>query len=162
MHEYRLATAGLLLTLLAACSSVPLKPLPAPVAGESGEVVIYREWAFAAGGVGLTVGVEDVGFVTLSNSEKVSAKLSPGTREVFVQARSADPTRLRVNVRKGEIVCLRTSASPSTYARAVIPVVLIVTGYHFYLDEVPCPSVSELAKYEEVSPSYETPAQSRQ
>jgi hypothetical protein len=33
----------------------------------------------------------------------------------------------------------------------------MITGYAFYLDEVPCPSQDELAKYKEVGPSYEPP-----
>jgi hypothetical protein len=149
------ATASLICSLLAACASAPIKPLPVPDGGNFGEVVVFREWAFAAGGVSLAVGVKDAAFVTLSNSEKVTARMAPGDHEFFVQARSAEPTKVQVVVRTGAVTCLRTSSSPSTYAKVAVPVVLMVTGYHFYLDQVPCPGRDELAKYKNVAPPYE-------
>jgi hypothetical protein len=161
MIDTRIVVAALPCALLAACSSAPLKPLPAPIAGNFGEVVVYREWAFAAGGIPLTVGVKDGGFVLLSNSEKVTARLTPGEHEVFVQARSSEPTKLRIAVKNGDVLCLRTSASSSTYAKTALPPVLMITGYQFYLDEVPCPSHDELAKYKEVGPTYEAPGASQ-
>jgi hypothetical protein len=153
----RIGIPALVCALLSACSSAPLRPLPTPPAGNFGEVVVYREWAFAAGGIPLTVGVKDGGFVLLSNSEKVTARFPPGDHEVFVQARSSEPTRLRLTVKNGEVLCLRTSASPSTYGKVALPPILMITGYAFYLDEVPCPSHDELSKYKEVGPSYEPP-----
>jgi hypothetical protein len=78
-----------------------------------------------------------------------------GEQEIFVQARSAEPTKVRITVEKSSPVCLRTSANPNTYAKVVIPVTLILTGYHFYLDQVPCPSPEELAKYKDVSVTYQ-------
>ena len=157
MPHLRNFTLVMLCAFVAACASTPLKPLPVPVAGESGAAVIFRESAFAAGGVGLAVGVDDAGFAMLNNAQRVTARLTAGTQEFFVQARSAEPTRLKVTIKKGEVVCLRTSSSPDTYAKVAVPLVLIITGYHFYLDEVPCPSEAELAKYKEVAPVYEKP-----
>ena len=59
-----------------------------------------------------------------------------------------------LTVRKDGVTCLRTSSSPSTYAKVVVPIVLMVTGYHFYLDEVPCPADEVLAKYKDVEVAY--------
>ncbi len=134
LHNF---TLGLLCALVAACASVPLKPLPSPEAGRTGVAAIFRESAFAAGGVGLTVGVNNAGFAMLDNAERVTARLTAGPKEIFAQARSAEPTRLKVTIKKGAVVCLRTSSTAYTLAKAVVPLALMVTGYHFYLDEVP-------------------------
>jgi hypothetical protein len=144
-----------LASLVAACASAPIMPLPRPAPDAKGEVIVYRESAFAAGGVNLSVGSGNVAFASIANSEKVRATLSIGEHEIFVQARNAEPTRVRVTIRKEGLVCLRTSSSPSTYAKVAIPVTLILTGYHFYLDEVPCPQTAELSKYKDVLVSYQ-------
>lgn len=143
------------MALLAGCASVPLTPLPRPPADSLGEVIVFREYAFAAGGVSLKVGTGNNVFALLENSQKLQAKFPAGPVEFFVKAQYAKPTRLRIEVAKGETLCLRTSASPSTYAKVTIPITLIVTGYHFYLDQVPCPKPDELAKYKDVEVGYE-------
>ena len=139
---------------LAGCASTPVQPLARPSSDMRGELVVYRESAFAAGAVGLTVGASGSAFAVLGNSEKVTALLPTGDHEVFVQARSAEPTKVRVNLRNGGRVCLRTSSSPSTYAKVLVPITLITTGYHFYLDQVPCPTEEDLAKYKDVPVAY--------
>jgi hypothetical protein len=141
--------------LTSACASAPVVPLPRPAADAQGEVIVFREPAFAAGGVALSVGSGTRVFASLSNSEKVRAAFPSGEHEIYVQARSAEPTRVRVTVRNGAAVCLRTSSSPSTYAKVVVPIVLMVTGYHFYLDELPCPTAEELSKYKDAPVSYQ-------
>lgn len=148
--------ASLLLALtLAGCASAPVRSLSRPQPGAAGEVLVYRESAFAAGAVGLTVGRGENAFAVLSNGEKVRAHLPAGEHEIFVQARSAEPSKVRVSVKPGATICLRTSSSPGTYAKVLVPITLIATGYHFYLDEVPCPAAPELAKYKDVQVTYE-------
>lgn len=147
-----IATAALL--VLAGCASRPVAPIVRAAPDTEGEVIVYREWAFAAGGVGVTVGAGGSGFVVLANDEKVRARLPAGEHEIFAQARTAEPSKVRVNVEKGATVCLRTSASPSTYAKTVIPITLMATGYHFYLDRVPCPTEAELGRYKDVAVTY--------
>jgi hypothetical protein len=117
--------------------------------------LVFRESAFAAGGVGLTVGVGSVAYANIGNAEKVRAVLSAGEHELFVQARSAEPTKVRISLKKDSVVCLRTSSSPDTYAKVAVPIALMATGYHFYLDQVPCPAASELAKYTDVPVAYQ-------
>lgn len=145
----------LLAATLVGCASAPVLPLSRPLPETSGEVLIYRESAFAAGGVGLAVGSSGNAFAVLGNAEKVRALLPAGEQEIFVRARSAEPSKQRVKVGAGTTVCLRTSSSPSTYAKVLAPISLIVTGYHFYLDEVPCPIESELVKYKNVLVTYQ-------
>ena len=152
MHS--MLPAILLAAALAGCASVPIAPLPSVPPGASSEVVVYRESAFAAGGVGLAVGSSGHAFAVLANAEKVRARMPPGEHEIFVQARSAEPTRQRVKLSPGRTVCLRTSASPSTLAKVLVPITLIATGYHFYLYEVPCPPESELGKYKDIPVTY--------
>lgn len=139
---------------LAGCASQPVVAISKPAPTASAEVLVFRESSFIAGGVSLAVGTNGVAFASLSNSDYVVAEVSPGALEVFVQARTAQPTRVQVKPQHGARTCLRTSASPSTLAKTAIPITLIATGYHFYLDEVPCPSVEELAKYQRIPVTY--------
>lgn len=139
---------------LGGCASVPVTSLARPSMDAGGEVLVYRESAFAAGRVGLTVGVSGSAFAILGNSEKVRVMLPAGEHEIFVQARSADPSKARVTVQKGGTVCLRTSSNSDAYLKALIPITLAVTGFHFYLDKVPCPPEEELAKYKDIAVTY--------
>lgn len=155
--NYRHALVLLLaLASLAGCSSLPIVAIPKPSTMSQAEVVIFRESSFIAGGVSLAVGTGNTAFASISNSEYVSANLPAGEQDIFVQARTADPTRVRVTLQQGSRVCLRTSSSSSTLAKVVVPITLIATGYHFYLDEVLCPSAEELSKYKQVHVSYAT------
>lgn len=140
---------------LVGCAVVPATPLVRPSPDAQGEVVVFREWAFVAGGLELTVGAGQDAFASLANSEKVHALFPVGRHEIFVRMKGAEPTRVEIDVRKGERICLKTIASSSTYAKVIVPVALMASGYHFHLDAVPCPSQSELDKYKGVSVSYQ-------
>lgn len=139
---------------LAGCASYPFTAIPMPSPTAQAEVVVFRESSFIAGGVSLTVGTGSSAFANISNSEYVSVNLPTGEQDIFVQARIANPTRVRLTLQPASRVCLRTIASPSTLAKVLVPVILMTTGYHFYLDEVPCPSAEELAKYKQVTVIY--------
>lgn len=154
MRSDKALCVAVLVTSLAGCASQPIVAIPKPPPSARAEVVVFRESSLIAGGVSLAVGANGSAFAALSNSDYVVADMAPGEREIFVQARSAEPTRVQVKLQHGSRVCLRTSASPSTVAKVAVPIVLIATGYHFYLDEVPCPSAEELAKYKLIPVSY--------
>ncbi len=138
---------------LAGCVSTPTQTLPPPPTTSRGEIVVYRESAFVAGGVSLSVGVDERRFANLGNHELARAWLAPGAHEILVQARSAEPTRVKIQLDAGQTLCLRTSASPSTYAKVVMPISLITTGYHFYLNEQPCPA--DLGSYQAIPVVYQ-------
>lgn len=154
MTFVRLASIALVAASLVACASQPIVAIPKPSPSAQGEILVFRESSFIAGGVSLAVGTDGAAFASLSNSEYAIANLSSGEREIFVQARTAEPTRLQFKLQHGSRICLRTSASPGTFAKAAVPIALIATGYHFYLDKVPCPSAEELAKYKSVPVTY--------
>jgi hypothetical protein len=154
MRITHISCAAFVVASLAGCASQPVVAIPKPSASARAEVLVYRESSFIAGGVSLAVGTSGTAFASLSNSDYVVAEMSPGEREIYVQARSAEPTRVQVKLQHGSRTCLRTSASPSTVAKVAIPITLIATGYHFYLDEVPCPSTEELSKYKLLPVSY--------
>jgi hypothetical protein len=140
---------------LSGCTSMPLTPLQRPSMEGSGEVVIYRESAFVAGGISLTVGANANAFAYLSNGEQVLVSLPTGDQEIFVRAKTSNPTRVRIVVKRGERICLRTSSNPNTIAKVIVPIVLMITGYDFYLDVVPCMPPDELAKYKLVPVTYQ-------
>ncbi|MEO8022823.1 hypothetical protein [Polaromonas sp.] len=155
MHKLTFPSLLAIGLFITGCASNPVLPLAKPSKELQAEVIVFRESAFAAGGVAATVGVGGKAFANLSNDEKVLVLLSAGKHEIHVQARSAEPTRFRVSLVKGETICLRTSASPSTYAKVVVPITLMATGYHFFLDKVPCPSDDVLGKYKNVAVTYQ-------
>ena len=140
---------------LFACASVPVQPLMRPAADQQGEVVVYRESAFAAGAVGLAVGVDGKPVAVLENTEKVRLLLPAGPHSLYVQARSANPTQVTVQVAPGATVCLRTGANSNTYLKIIVPMTLITSGYNFHLDPVRCPSQEELATYKDIPVSYQ-------
>lgn len=154
MNKFIPGLFAILLPVLSGCASQPIAPVARPSADNQGEVVIYRESSFIAGMVGLAVGADSNAFAAIENSEYVRVLLPPGQHEIFVRARTAEPTWLKISLSRDGRVCLRTSASPGTLAKIVIPVTLIATGYHFYLDEVPCPGNAELEKYKLVPVNY--------
>jgi hypothetical protein len=154
MNDARSLMLVLALASLPGCSSLPVVSMPRPSATAQAEVLVYRESSFIAGGVSLAVGTGSAAFASISNSEYVVANLPSGDRDVFVQARTAEPTRVQLKLRHGTRTCLRTSSSPSTIAKVVVPITLMATGYHFYLDEVPCPSTEQLSKYKQVFVTY--------
>ena len=118
-RAYFLLSIAVLVT--AGCSSLPLSPLPSPDTSSRAEVLIYRAYAFNAGGVSLSVGIDGAAFAILGNSEYVTAWVAAGKHQVFVQARSADPTTLTVDARPRERVCLKTEADPATWERCCFP-----------------------------------------
>jgi hypothetical protein len=154
-HGYFQLIAIALCSLLFGCASAPTSPLQRSSSDSQGDVIIFREHAFAASLVDVTVSTGASRIAVLANNEKTTVSLPLGTNEISTQARSAQPTKVQVLVKKEAPVCLRTSASPSTYPKAILFPALIVTGYYFYLDEIPCPSQAELSKYKDVQVVYQ-------
>jgi hypothetical protein len=140
--------------LLAACSSVSLSPLPATDPANRAEVLIFRVYAFNAGGLSLAVGMGNEAFAKLENSEYVVALVAAGNADFFVQVRTAEPTRVRVNLKAGDEICLKTEADPENLGKVLLPPALMATGYRFTLAHVVCPSEAELLNYKRVSATY--------
>ena len=154
MHLSRI-TVLVVAASLTACASTPTLPLARPSAQQQAEVVVYRESSFIAGGVSLTVGVNGRAVANIGNSDKIRALLPAGEHEFFVQARSATPTKVKVQLEPGASVCLRTSSSASTLAKVAVPITLIASGYYFYLNQISCPPKTDLDKYKEVPVAYQ-------
>lgn len=140
--------------LIAGCSSLPLAPLAAPDVANRAEVVIYRVYAFNAGGVPLAVGTGGQAFASLGTSEYVAAFVPPGSHAFFVQAGSANPATVSVALKSGERACLKTEADPANLGKVLLPPLLMATGYAFTLEQTPCPSEVDLAKYKRVNVEY--------
>lgn len=79
------------------------------------EVLFFRESAFIAGGVPLTVGADGAAFAEVRNGHLVRALLAAGEHEIFVQARSAEPTKLQVVARAGSTILDQYTETPVTY-----------------------------------------------
>ena len=140
---------------LAACASNPTFPLSRPSSQQQAEVLIYRESSIIAAGVTLTVGVNGRAVANMSNNEKVRALLPAGAHEIYVQARSAAPTKINVKLEPGTSACFRAIASTSTLAKGLVPIVLMASGYEFNLGQVACPEKAYLDKYKEQPVSYQ-------
>lgn len=154
MNKFFFGPIAFLPILLAGCAGQPITPLARTSPDNQGEVVIYRESSFIAGAVPLAVGADSNAFASIGNSEYVRALLAPGKHEIFVRARSAEPTRLNISVALSGHVCLKTRSSSDTIAKVLVPPVLMASGYHFDLEEVSCPSETALEKYTLVPVSY--------
>lgn len=154
MNKLVIATFTLISLLLAGCANQPITALARPAPDNHGEVVIYRESSFVAGGVPLAVGADSNAFALIENSEYVRAQLTPGKHEIFVRAHSADPTRVNIDISRDGRVCLKAISSKDTLAKTLIPVFLMTSGYHFDLETVPCPSDAALKEYKRVAVNY--------
>lgn len=139
--------AVLAAAVLWGCAAVPVEPLPALSEGASAELLVYRTPSFVAGGVTAAVGSAGKAFAHLDNADYVVARLAPGDREVFVQARSAKPTLLRLSLRAGARTCVRVAPDFSAQAKAMSAGALTSTGYAFVADTVACPTAAGLAGY---------------
>lgn len=158
-------SAALALTMslaaLAGCASAPSltpppdKVLSKPVNDAVATMIVFRESAMAARFVGLTVGVNGKPFANLDNAEKLRVSLPANEEQkVFVQARQAKPTELKLTLEPGAVVCLHTQADGDAFVKALIPLALMQSGYGFSLKQVPCPPDSDLASYKEVPVNY--------
>ena len=147
----------LTLLLLPGCASMPLVPPKMPDASNRAEVIVFRESAFNAGGVSVTFGSDEQAFVKLSNAEYASIFLAPGAYVFFVRARNGDPAVLTQTLKTGDRRCLKSVANPINLARAAVPILMMVNGYSFLLEEAPCLSNEELAKYARVNVEYQKP-----
>jgi hypothetical protein len=154
MNIRRCVSLSITTLMTAGCSSLPIEQLSAPDAANRAEVVIYRVYAFNAGGVSLTVGTDGKAFASLNNSEYVAAFVSPGAHAFFVQARNADPTKVTIELKRGERACLKAEADPGNLGKVILPPLLMATGYGFTLAPAACPSDAELAKYKRVDVEY--------
>lgn len=151
----------LALAALAGCASAPSmtpppdKVLSRPLNEAGATVIVFRESAMAARFVGLTVGVNGKPFANLDNEEKLRVTLPANEEQkVFVQARQAKPTELKLTLEPGAVVCLHTQADADAFVKALVPLALMQSGYGFSLKQVPCPSDSDLASYKEVPVNY--------
>ena len=151
----RTALYALVMTAaLTGCASAPIVNPPLPDAANRAEVLVLRERAFNAGGVGLAFGVEARAHVTLGNGDYTSLFVAPGTHRFFVQARSAEPGVVSLTLKPGEKRCLRTSPDVGNLARTALPIAMMATGYLFGVEERPCPTPEELSKYSRVEVEY--------
>lgn len=140
--------------IVGGCSTMPISRVAQSSPSSQAEVLVFRESSMIAGGIPLTVGADSAAFAALRNGEYVRVLLAAGDREVFVRARNAKPTKISIGLMQGSTTCFRASASPSTIAKVIVPGALLATGYHFFLEEMPCPGADELAKYRVVDVKY--------
>jgi hypothetical protein len=97
------------IALTTGCTSLPLSALPELRADQSAEILVFRNSSFNAGLVSLTVGTGDKAFARLENDEYVRVQLPAGDVDLFVQARSAEPTRVKVSTKPGQFGLLPVS-----------------------------------------------------
>jgi hypothetical protein len=141
--------------LLAACTPAHLTPLKAPTASERAELLVYRESAFNAGGVGLIFGADGQDYTALGNSQYAQVYLTPGPYQFFARSTQGDrPYVLPLNMATSQRICLKAYANPANLAKAVLPLAYYF-GHTFLLEQVACPTAEELAKYSQEPVEYQ-------
>lgn len=131
--------------------------LKIPDESNRAEVVVFRgPAALNAGSVLAAFGTADEFYVMLRRREYASLFLPPQTYQFYVRDIGRAPSiAVTVNLKANDRRCLKVSASSANFAKALVPIILMATGYSFYLEEVNCPSHEELENYSRVDVEYE-------
>jgi hypothetical protein len=148
--------AACLAALAAGCTPVKPTKLETPPAAERADVLVYRESAFNAGGIGMVFGANKVDFLEMGNNTYVEIPLRAGEYELFVRSTQADqPYVLKTALAPADKKCFRAYANPSNIGKAVLLPFAYYMGHTFLLDEVACPAAEALANYTRKEAQYQ-------
>ncbi len=111
------------------------------------EILIYRDWAFHNGGVGLFVGVGDQYFVKLGNDDYVIANIDSGSYVFQAKAHASPPSELEIELASNTRVCLQGKPNSAALGAALMPIVATMIPA-FKLHVVNCPDNEFFEKYE--------------
>jgi hypothetical protein len=126
------------LLALSGCASVATDAVLTHEGSPQGELLVYRESAFLAGGVGLYVGESDKYFFVLDNSEYAKVKIDAGEYVFQAKAHASPASELRVTVKPDQLTCLKGKPNSAVAAAMMIPIVGNTVS-SFVLEQVECP-----------------------
>jgi len=125
-----------------------------PSESERVEILVWRESSINVWGHRLVFGADERDIVQLSNGEYAHLYLPTGSHRLYVRSTLADePYELTASLEANKKACLKTSANPLNYAKALIPFTLNFSN-SFFLEPVSCLSDIEMAKYTLVPVEY--------
>ena len=137
------------------CNPASIVRPKAPDEAQRAEVLVYREPAMNAAGIGMVFGADENDYVALNNTQYARLDVSPGSHTFFVRSTQADkPFSLTVELGANESKCLKAYANPTNMGKALLPFAYYM-GNTFLLELTPCLTPEELAKYSPVVIEYQ-------
>jgi hypothetical protein len=125
-----------------------------PLETNQSTLLVYREWAFNAGGADAVFGSAQKDWVALDTKSYVVLQIAPAPHEFFVRSTQADqPFVYKAVVSQGDTKCLRVFPNPNNFAKALAPI-SYMAGNTFMLEEAACPSPETLVGFSKKSVTY--------
>lgn len=119
-------------------------------------MLVYRESSFNAAAGSMIIGTNDADIVELYGDRFATILLPAGEHTFFARANGGDqPFKYKVSLAANQRTCIKGSPNPANLAKAFLPISYYF-GNTFLLEQTPCPSKDELAKYEQVAIDYKT------
>ena len=143
------------LVLSVGCTSFQVKQLEIVNPDNRSEILVYRESALNAGGMGLIFGVNGDDYVKLRNDSYSFMYLKSGSYDLFVRSDQADQSyTLSVDLETGEKQCFRAYPNPSNIAKAIFLGLAYYMGNTFLLEKSECMTEDELKEYRSIAVQY--------
>lgn len=139
---------------LTACAPAHISQLRKSTGSGNSEVLVYREYAFNAGGASLIFGIDKNDLVELYGDRYSILRLPVGEHTFFARSNGGDqPFSLQLQVKANERTCIKAFPNPANFAKSLMPISHLF-GNSFLLERSACPTKEELAKFEQVLVTY--------
>ncbi len=139
-------TSLLLSVFLASCASISVQPITLTEGKPQAELLVFREPAFLAGGMGLYFGESEKYFFVLDNAQYSRIKINAG-RYIFQAKAHASPAfELEVDAKAESTTCIKGKANPTVAGAVLIPFLGNMIS-SFMLEQVDCPNDDALKAY---------------
>ncbi len=136
----------LLSVFFTGCASVSTHPIKLTEGVPQADLLVFREPAFLAGGMGLYFGESDKYFFVLDNSQYYRIKINSG-RHIFQAKAHASPAfDLEVDAKAESTICIKGKANPTVAGAVLIPFLGNMVS-SFMLEQVDCPNDDALKAY---------------
>lgn len=133
---------------LPACTPSNLVQLEQPDEHNKSSILIYRAHAYQYSAVNIVFGANGQDLIELEDKSYAQLDLNSGKYELFVRTKQADrPENYEVALKPGELVCLKTVAKPSYYAKTLTFGLATLMTSMFSLEKVSCPTPEFLSSY---------------
>ena len=136
----------LLSVLISGCASVSSDVKLTHEGVPQAELLVFRESASLAAGMGLYFGESDNYFFVLSNDEYARVKIDAGGHLFQAKAHASPAFELKLNLDPGKTTCIKGHANTAAAGAMLIPIIGNTVS-SFVLEEVDCPSEGVLKTY---------------